>query len=228
MILKELLKKTEWSEVALELVQAYPSQRKSLEGYETVYNSLLTLEAEESDITIRIEKIEDSFEKGLFYNNVSGKKEGDENDFGLSLTPWASWLGMKIDARTLLAYAPEEIIALCLFEMTFFGFSESRIREEEKKLLDIEEGEEVKPGETILDLEEILPKLNMKQLVHGLSKWIRWSSVSREYFDKDAHWFRMYFTGKDAPESYSEIDRITLKGALNEIASEIKSISDRL
>ena len=45
------------------------------------------------------------------------------------LAHWAEWLGMEIDPDTLTRYTEPDIIAHCLWEMTFFGYTLEDIRQ---------------------------------------------------------------------------------------------------
>lgn len=58
------------------------------------------------------------------YWKVFGTTDGEE--FGVDFVPWENWLGME----TVKPYALDdcEFVAHCLYEMTFFGFNESDIR----------------------------------------------------------------------------------------------------
>ncbi|WP_394992430.1 DUF6557 family protein [Emticicia sp.] len=49
--------------------------------------------------------------------------------FAIYFDPWAEWLGMSISTETLEKFSELEIISHCLFEMTFEGFDEVRIKE---------------------------------------------------------------------------------------------------
>ena len=49
--------------------------------------------------------------------------------FAIYFDPWAEWLGMSISTETLEKFSELEIISHCLFEMTFEGFDEVKIKE---------------------------------------------------------------------------------------------------
>jgi hypothetical protein len=51
-----------------------------------------------------------------------------EVKYALDFTPWEEWLGMQIDPSTLLEFSESEIIAHCLWEMTFHGFEQNKIQ----------------------------------------------------------------------------------------------------
>lgn len=61
----------------------------------------------------------------LLYYDVSGGD--DENDvYGLEACSFESWLSFYIDQETLDRFTNPNIIAHCLWEMTFFGFEQKR------------------------------------------------------------------------------------------------------
>ena len=124
MKLKEILRKTSWSGVALELVKAYPEEKEYLEEYEVVYNSLLERKSKKTDLIIVIESGEDEYEEGQIYYDVYGIEYGKDEHFALDLTHWSKWLGMKLGHETIKNYSPNQIVAHCLYEMTFLGRTE--------------------------------------------------------------------------------------------------------
>ena len=71
-------------------------------------------------------------------------------------------------------------------------------------------------------------EFTMKEWLTDLNRWLRWGSVSKEYFGENAHWFTDHFTDKDAPSCYDEIDRYTLKSALKEIAHQILYVAKKM
>jgi hypothetical protein len=54
--------------------------------------------------------------------------------YGLGFVLWATWLGMAIDSDTLARCSREEIVAHCLWEMTWYGYDEDKIRKTEDRL----------------------------------------------------------------------------------------------
>ena len=92
------------------------------------------------NISIIVSNEKDTFDDEG-YVNVSGKynypKENtDEHSYSLALefTAWNEWLGMDIDKKSLQNFSELEIIAHCLYEMTFMGFEEEEIQAEMNKV----------------------------------------------------------------------------------------------
>lgn len=146
MKLNRLVATRSWEEVWTALVRLYPDQEKSMEGYRYVFETLKTLTPSETIMRICIEAAVDE-DTGDTYHDVSGKdgtlhkeqsdvpeqfRQGDRGEqevsYGIELTNWADWLGMEIDPDTLTCYAEPDIIAHCLWEMTFFGYTQEDIR----------------------------------------------------------------------------------------------------
>jgi len=170
---RELVDKYVWDDVWPVLLQLYPNEEKSLDGYRQVYETLRALSPADTKLRICIETVTDDFD-GETYEDVSGKdgttrretapetewdgEQGNgEASFGIEFTDWAEWLGMEIDPETVARYSELEIIGHCLWEMTFFGFSEEKIR---KFMDDMEEG--VRNGErhTFDDIEDLFDELD--------------------------------------------------------------------
>jgi hypothetical protein len=141
---KELIDKYDWDDVHPTLMQLYPGREKNIEGYKQVFEELRTLKPVETEMYIVIEDVFDEYDKE-YYAHVSGKdgtlnKESDpeyfkddeignqEVSYAIEFTDWAQWLAMDIDHESLLKYSELDIIAHCLWEMTFYGFTQEDIK----------------------------------------------------------------------------------------------------
>lgn len=139
MKLKEIIKTSNWEEVRKIFLRNYPSQEKSIIGYEIVYKKLRSKAPTISPMELFCDKAEPIL-KGddQFYDiyGVDGTKreDGELEKFSLSLTPWSQWLGSSLSESILSNYTKEEIISHCLFDMTFYGFSEAEIKKVKKEL----------------------------------------------------------------------------------------------
>jgi hypothetical protein len=145
MRLIELIRATRWAEVKPHLLEAYPDSDAS--GYEHVFLNLRSLEVRENPMRIRLEWIE-ALEPGeppyVDVNGSDGSLHRDREDFwmdssegqasrgdkevsfALDLTPWEEWLGMNLEASTFEAFTQAEIVAHCLWEMTWHGFDQRK------------------------------------------------------------------------------------------------------
>lgn len=164
---KTLIKSNAWLSVKVILLKLYPDEVKSIEGYEVVFNKLLFMNPVANDMSIVIALQKDDFD-GEEYISVSGKynhPKNDEEKFSqaIEFTAWNEWLGMDICEESLLNFNELEIIAHCLFEMTFVGFEEEEIQ---KQLIDLKKtAEEFK---NITDEEKKANTISLEDLIKDL------------------------------------------------------------
>ena len=229
MKLKEIICQSDWQDVAIAIVTEHPCQRKNLEGFRIVFDTLLLMEPTESEYRIQIERRDDMPDSEYTYPDVFGVKEGDEISYSLVFTPWTEWLGMDVCQETIETLLPSQITAYCLHEMTFFGFTEEQ-RKRQETLLDesIKEAEEHPEDLIELKPDDLHIEISMKGYLRCLDRWLRWGAISREYFGENASWFKNCFLVDTAPENYDELDRQTLKAALKEVAREILDVAKEL
>lgn len=131
MTLKELVLRYDWPIISLTLVEIYPEAEKNKHDYKLVFKKLENINFEKTDISIVITKERDDDEE---YIDVSGrhkypKTDEDKYPQGLEFSPWCKWLGMDIDKNSVTDFSEPEIIAHCLYEMTFISFHEEDIVE---------------------------------------------------------------------------------------------------
>jgi len=101
--------------------------------HEHVYLQLRLLGPERSDIVIDITRNDD----GVV--DVSGIKPGTKERLGLCLTRWEEWLGMEVAPSALERFPAPEIIAHCIWEMSFHGYEQdeiARFREDLERMAD--------------------------------------------------------------------------------------------
>ena len=120
MILKEIIDQVQWSDVAIAIVTEHPWCRKRLEGYKKVLETLRLMESAESEFSIIIDYTPDILKPEYKYPDVYGVKEGVNERWSLSFSPWKEWLGMVVCQETLEGFTVSQIVANCLFDMTFF------------------------------------------------------------------------------------------------------------
>lgn len=170
MKLKELINSNHWLSVELTLLQIYPDQKEINDKYKKVFEKLLWLEAEDYDMSIVLTECHSEDEsEGSIYVEVTGiKSERKENAItvghALDFVEWKYWLGMDLAPETINNFTDLEIIAHCLYEMTFFSFEESEIKEQFDTLKKIADeydkmsGEELK--KSALPFEEFFKRLD--------------------------------------------------------------------
>jgi hypothetical protein len=140
MKLLEIIKSNHWLSVEIILLELYPDQIRLIEDYEHIFKELQLTESIESTIQIVLKEQLSGDDPSENYVEVSGLDLNDTT-YGLALdfTPWQKWLGMDLTDDTIKHFTELEIIAHCLWEMTFAGFDESQIQE---KFSDIEKSME--------------------------------------------------------------------------------------
>ena len=70
------------------------------------------------------------------YADVSGIRPEDDQELAIEFEPWETWLGMEIEKPTHERLTSAEIVVHCLWEMTFQGFDQEKIRGEFQALND--------------------------------------------------------------------------------------------
>jgi hypothetical protein len=61
------------------------------------------------------------------YWDVCCRKEGYPERYGLDLSRWEEWLAVRVPRSLLAKMTAAEIVAHCLWEMTFYGFTQEKI-----------------------------------------------------------------------------------------------------
>jgi len=176
MNLYELIKSYNWLSVELTLLKLYPDQDKMLDEYRNVYEKLkLTEPADYNELEIILIEYDNdpNFESDKeTYVDVSGQKKVPNpnditNGYAIEFLEWGKWLGMDLAKETIKNFSDLEIIAHCLYEMTFIDYDEEAIQEQFKSLNDnVEEykklTEEEKEQKTI-SLDELKRRLDEKK-----------------------------------------------------------------
>lgn len=229
MILKELINQVQWQDVAVAIVTEYPWCRRSLEGFRGVFETLLSMESIESEYRIKIENRPEILNSKYKHPDVVGIKEGVDERWALSFCQWKELLGMVVCQETLDSFSMSEIVANCLFDMTFFGFTEELIEQEKQKLeRSINESEEHPEDLIEFKPEDFHVEISMKGYLRCLDRWLKWGAIAYDYYGKDSSWFKAKFLSKKAPEYYDELERQTLIAALKEVIREIEDVAESL
>jgi hypothetical protein len=179
----ELIQTTHWKNIKRALLEAYPDLDTA--GYKHVFTQLRTLEPIENTMRIRLTWIEPKNEGDERYVDVNGtdgtrfkdleksstfatasQQSIDEQEvtFGLDFKPWNEWLGMNLEPDSLGSindrqFSHEEIVAHCLWEMTFYGFDQTTIQTVLEELNEMMPNLEGKILEEILQADDNLVEL---------------------------------------------------------------------
>ncbi len=145
MKLSELIKSYNWLSVELTLIKLYPDQNQMLDEYRKVYEKLKVTEPadyDELEIILTEYDSDPDFEsdKETYVDVLGQKKNSDLNDisnsYAIEFLEWDKWLGMDLALQTTKNFSDLEIIAHCLYEMTFIDYDEDLIQQQLKSLTD--------------------------------------------------------------------------------------------
>lgn len=140
--LHDLLEETDFETAFKALCKWFRDQEGSREGYESVYDKIKGMKPRKhklSDLFIKVEVVKEEEEDiGIGdWLNVCGKDVISKSiiNYGLEFEDWNDWISMFITQDTLGTLSKEDIVAACLYEMTFYGFTEEKIQERRDELM---------------------------------------------------------------------------------------------
>lgn len=125
--LYEILCKTDINKVLDYLFLYYPKEMDNLNGYKKVYYELFGIKPVKYPSVIHC-KLFQIGEGEIFGFDVYGVEPSCPNGAAMEFVPWCNWLYMNVSQETLDKYSYDAIVAMCLYEMTFCGFSEQKIQ----------------------------------------------------------------------------------------------------
>lgn len=129
-----LIREVKFEDVFERICHYYEDQRGSKDGYEAAFNELLTKKQKKhklGDLFISVDVVHEDDSDWL---DVYGIDKNKPIRYGIEFCPWNEWVTMFITNETLTNLSKEDVVAGCLWEMTFFGFSEKRVQEENEKM----------------------------------------------------------------------------------------------
>lgn len=143
----DLIKTVTWDEVEKSLSESYDHlygkykkriKKKKLNNFKSAFYELTLIEPKDTEWRIVVKSV---IEDGKVYADVSGvngtlykdidyytpeirsKYADEEVGHDLSLNSWDEWLGMIVEEKSFEGFSPPEVVAHCLWELTFFGFT---------------------------------------------------------------------------------------------------------
>ena len=135
--LADVLKEVDFEKTFNRLTYWFKNQESSKTGYKDVFDKLLTMKPNKhnlSDLFIEVNKVfEDDGECWLNVHGIMPKSP--QKGYAIEFTPWNDWISMFIDQKTLDSLSKEEIVAACMYEMTFFGFEEEDVQDSHNDLI---------------------------------------------------------------------------------------------
>lgn len=152
MLFQDLIRNINYKGVWEVLDQEYHHKPGAHEAYQRILEELQALQAQSNKkvITIVVARVEDVSNPGTFIYEVFGMKEGDQDRYGLEMTPWDEWLNFYVLNKSIEIYGAVTVVAHTLYEMTFFGYSAGEVakRVDEEKQILTERLEEIEAGNT--------------------------------------------------------------------------------
>ena len=133
----DLLQECDFDQVFIKLCHWFPDQGKNKEGYHDVFEKLKTMSPRHhrlDDLFINIRVIEEDGHKWMSIDGVNVLPGSKPINYGIEFCEWTTWISMFITQETLDKLSKEEIVAGCLYEMTFFGFTEEKVLKSEEDL----------------------------------------------------------------------------------------------
>lgn len=142
---KDLIDKVDFELVWKEYLVYYPDMFHRREEFYKVYKCLLSKEPQENiegmiihidrqdyeefsdDVDCRLE-LDDKGIENIVYR-VHGKNNSAEwsGYWDMSSSKWREWLGYYIHDKVVDFFSIEQIVALCLYEMTWHGLTENEV-----------------------------------------------------------------------------------------------------
>jgi len=182
--LYDLIHGVSWDSIETVLQGHYQINDEGIENHRKVRERMMAMDPVSNPITIIFETYENDEDVEIKISGEDGTVLRDmpdfkymnipENDvraltpvrFGIEFKPWQKWLGMAVSPQTLQEFSPEEVVAHCLWEMTFISFDETEIQNTiedlEKKVEDIKAGRH-KAGKQFKSVKEMLDYLERTQ-----------------------------------------------------------------
>jgi hypothetical protein len=172
MKLNELIKKTNFDEVWVELKKAYDIPDKVKSVYAGVYDelkeiSINTKTMSDEAFTIGVCELEDAFEPGIFVFDVFGISHDDLNRYSLIMEPWNNWLSYDVLDKSVELYGATIVLAHILYEMTFYGYSSHDSKKKQEEITEeLKEAQEsIDNGSaTFISSEEVYAALGLEKV----------------------------------------------------------------
>ena len=163
-ILKELIRNANVEKVINKIAELFPKEKDSLFAYEWLIRKLKLIEPSTrlKDIVIVVYPSIDIFNKdeNLERSEVCGYSKSENQAYDIKLCTHAEWLGMEVAEKSLEHYGIDTFLAYVLWDMSFYGFKETQIKEFIDELEDSMERIEIKE-----EVFEQLPEPSINNLI---------------------------------------------------------------
>ena len=127
-LFRDIVRGCSFKSVKESLLRLYPEHKKNINGYKDVFETLRLMRPRygKEGMVIGIRRVGRG--KNAYFA-VSGicVEEDIQQLYALEYTPWSKWLGYEVSQNILKKMPKDEIVAHCLWEMTFAGFTQKKI-----------------------------------------------------------------------------------------------------
>lgn len=124
MTLKECLLQTCWQGVSADLFRLFPGYIEHLPSLQLAYDELSRTKPGNNNTRITIGRYHPNSELSFYIVGFAGDSP---KGFSLKFTSWHKWLGSSLDSSLYEEYSYSEIIAICLNDMVWAGFSSEQV-----------------------------------------------------------------------------------------------------
>jgi tetratricopeptide (TPR) repeat protein len=122
-----LVKKCTWAAVEPVFIKEHLKWKKDTNACGLIFHQLQRLTPVENGDAMTIHIHQDDYKYVRAYKNHPQTPE-DDIAYGIEMAPWEECLGMDVAGTTIEDYSDEEIISHCLWEITFYGYSQKSIQ----------------------------------------------------------------------------------------------------
>ncbi len=122
--LKECLLRTCWQEVGADLFRLFPEYIEHLPSLQLAYDELVQTKPDNTNTRITIGRYHANSELSFY---IVGFSDDSPKGFSLKFTSWQKWLSSNIESWVQEQYSYSEIVAICLNDMVWAGFSSDQV-----------------------------------------------------------------------------------------------------
>lgn len=144
-LFRNIVRACSFKNVKESLLRLYPEQKNNINGYKDVFETLCLMRPRynKEGMVIDIKRICRGKNAYFAVSGICIEKDTQQS-YALEYTSWSNWLGYEVAKSVLKKMPKDEIVAHCLWEMTFAGFTQEKIWRKisalKKQTRDIKEG----------------------------------------------------------------------------------------
>lgn len=132
MIVHEILLRRTWPDVKQAFFKLYPHHPgniKHRKGYSAVFKKAKTLAPIVAEAALMIKDVSnEEYPNHFDVYQLIKLDDGTLKDYSLMGDSWAAIMGLTVSDNLVQQFGESAIVAHCFYEMTFYGFTEEKIR----------------------------------------------------------------------------------------------------